>query len=223
MIPPGPQTHQESVGTTSTGLIDLIRSKDDEAWNRLVRLYGKLVYYWCAAAGLGEADRADVFQDVFRAVDQGIGKFQRTREGDSFRAWLRTITKSKIIDQYRRKSREPDGVGGSDTYRRLLSSPDSLETEFELEADASEPRILMHQALELIRNEFEHRTWLAFWRTAADGIPTAVVAEELDMKPAAVRKAKSRVLRRLRDEFAGLEDIDEVLARPQSEKPSNES
>lgn len=207
------QASNESIGTTSTGLIDLIRSRDDEAWRRLVRLYGRLVYYWCASAGLGDADRADVFQEVFRAVDQGIGNFQRKRAGDSFRAWLRTITKSKIVDQYRRKSREPDGVGGSDTYKQLLSSPDQLDADFELADDESEPRLLVQEAIELIRDEFEHRTWLAFWRTAADGIPTAVVSEELGMSTAAVRKAKSRVLRRLRDEFAGLEDIDDVLGQ----------
>ena len=53
----------------------------------------------------------------------------------------------------------------------------------------------------MIRNEFEDRTWQAFWRVTVECQPSDMVAESLEMTPAAVRQAKSRVLRRLREEL----------------------
>jgi RNA polymerase sigma-70 factor (ECF subfamily) len=63
---------------------------------------------------------------------------------------------------------------------------------------------LIHRALELIRAEFTTRTWQAFWRIVVDGQQTIDVAQELSMQPGAVRVAKSRVLRRLRQELGEL-------------------
>jgi RNA polymerase sigma-70 factor (ECF subfamily) len=64
-----------------------------------------------------------------------------------------------------------------------------------------ERRVLVQRALSLLKTDFEERTWKAFWRTAVDGLPAAQVAEELGMTAAAVRKSKSRVLQRLREEL----------------------
>lgn len=217
-----PSSRYDSIGTTSTGLIDQIRLRDKEAWERLVQLYGRLVHHWTQSSGLGDDDRADVFQEVFRAVDRHIGNYNHHLKGSSFRAWLRTITKSKVIDAFRRKQREPDGRGGAESDEILLHAPD--ENSFDVEEDAgSERAMLMSQALKLVRNDFESKTWLAFWRTAADGIPTSVVADELEMTQAAIRKAKSRVLRRLRDVFAGLEDFDDVMAGEPKDWSSKDS
>ena len=64
-------------------------------------------------------------------------------------------------------------------------------------------KILSRRAVELVRAEFEKRTWEAWWKTAVEGRPAADVAAEMGMSFAAVYKAKSRVLLRLRQELAG--------------------
>ena len=196
-------TSYESVGSTRSSLLERVRAEDQDAWRRLVRLYGRLVLHWCRASGLQPADRADIFQEVFRAVGSGIGEFRRDRPGDSFRGWLRTVTRSKVLDHFRRQGRETPGAGGSEAYERLQAYPEA-GAESDAGAESFERTILLREALGLIAADFEERTWRAFWRTTADGISTAVVAEELGMTPAAVRQAKSRVLRRLRDELDGL-------------------
>jgi RNA polymerase sigma-70 factor (ECF subfamily) len=66
-------------------------------------------------------------------------------------------------------------------------------------------RDLRLRALELIRAEFEPKTLTAFWRVTVDGEATADVARDLGITPSAVRLAKSRVLRRLREELGDLE------------------
>jgi RNA polymerase sigma-70 factor (ECF subfamily) len=56
----------------------------------------------------------------------------------------------------------------------------------------------------LIRADFEEHTWQAFWAVAVDGRPGTDVAAELGMTPGAVYVAKSRVLRRLREDLGEL-------------------
>jgi RNA polymerase sigma-70 factor (ECF subfamily) len=60
--------------------------------------------------------------------------------------------------------------------------------------------------VELVRGEFEERTWQAFWLTTIDGRAPAALADELGMTSAAIRQAKSRVLRRLKQEMGELLD-----------------
>jgi RNA polymerase sigma-70 factor (ECF subfamily) len=184
-------------------LLERIQADDANAWGRFVDLYAPLVFRWCRRWDLPEQEIADVFQDVFHAVATHIGGFRRERSSDTFRGWLRTITQNKVRDHFRKLGREPGGAGGTDAQIRFARLPaagwpdedDSSVTE----ADAE--RRLFGQALDLIQSEFEERTWRAFWRTTVDSAAASEVARELGMSPGAVRVAKSRVLRRLREEL----------------------
>jgi RNA polymerase sigma-70 factor (ECF subfamily) len=194
---------QASTGT-SRSLLERARAADADAWDRLVGLYGPLVFHWCRHWDLQEQDVADVFQDVFQAVAAHIADFRKERPGDTFRGWLRIITRNKVHDHFRRLGREPGAAGGTDAQLRLaeLPAPGGDPEPADPELDAA----LFRQGLELIRAEFEERTWQAFWRTAVDDVPPKDVAAELSMTPGSVRVAKCRVLRRLREEFGELLD-----------------
>jgi RNA polymerase sigma-70 factor (ECF subfamily) len=187
-------------------LLERTRAQDQAAWERLVTLYSPLVYRWCRQAGLQPADAADVGQEVFRAVARKIGDFRRDRPGDSFRGWLRVITQNKLRDHERKQAKEGGGVGGSDALRKLQQVPAQPRDSPEPASDADEERIVYRQALELIRAEFEERTWQAFSRVVMDGVRPADVAAELGLTVNAVYLARSRVLRRIREEFADLVD-----------------
>jgi RNA polymerase sigma-70 factor, ECF subfamily len=205
------ESHASDIGSasrastgTSRSLLERARAADADAWDRLVSLYGPLVFQWCRRWDLQDQDVADVFQDVFQAVATHIAEFRKERPGDSFRGWLRTITRNKVLDHFRRQGREPGGAGGTDAQLRLaeLPSPGADAEPADREPDSA----LFRQGLELIRAEFEDRTWQAFWRTAVDDVPPNEVAVELKMSPGSVRVAKCRVLRRLREEFGELLD-----------------
>jgi RNA polymerase sigma-70 factor (ECF subfamily) len=189
--------------TTCRSLLERVRANDPAAWERLVSLYAPLVCHWCRGWGLQDHDAADVFQEVFQAVVAHIGTFRKERAGDTFRGWLRTIVRNKVHDHFRRRGREPEGVGGTDAQRRLAQVPGPAPAEDEPPADDGEHG-LFGRALELIRGEFEERTWQAFWRTAVEGRAPRDVGAELSMSPGAVRVAKSRVLHRLREELGDL-------------------
>lgn len=197
---------QQKFGSTDSLLLAHAQSRQAEAWNRLVRLYGPLVDYWLRAAGLQPADRADVFQEVFQAVATRLGEFRLERPGDTFRGWMRTITGSKIADHFRRVRKSPPAVGGAEAHRRFAELASPSPPEDGPSSEALETGELSRQALAIAQESFEPQSWRAFWRTAIDGLSAVEVAAELKMKPEAVRQAKSRVLRRLKQDFGHLLD-----------------
>lgn len=179
---------------TSLSLIQRVRAKDQEAWRQLVYIYGPLIHHWCRGCGLALADSADVAQEVFLAVAGEIATFQRNRPGQTFRGWLWGITRHKIGDHFRRRQRQPQAEGGSDAQWRMAQVPEEPPPDDQVDVGSG----LAHRALEVIRPEFQERTWQAFWRAAVGGQAPAGIAADLGVTPDAVRLAKSRVLRRLR-------------------------
>jgi RNA polymerase sigma-70 factor (ECF subfamily) len=186
--------------STSLTLLERVRGRDGDAWQRLLHLYGPLVVRWCGHRGVRGQDADDVQQEVFQAVVAGLDNFRRDRPGDTFRGWLRVITRNKLLDHFRRRDKQPEAQGGTTANRQLHEVADQ-----ELPDDTEEDLgALYHRALELVRSEFEDRTWEAFWRVAVGGQTPDVIAADLGVTPAAVRKAKSRVLLRLRQEIGDL-------------------
>ncbi|HUG89862.1 MAG TPA: sigma-70 family RNA polymerase sigma factor [Planctomycetaceae bacterium] len=191
------------VGSTSSGLIDAARARDEDAWRRLVDRYGPLVYHWCRRDGLQPEDAADVLQDVLRSVAQHLDRFHKDEAGGTFRGWLWTITRNKVRDFARRRRRQFGAAGGTDAHDQLQNLPDML-AEADSESTRSGPAASeapVGRALDAIRGEFGEQTWRAFWRTAVDGLTSRQAAEELGMTSNAVRLAKARVMRRLRKEL----------------------
>ncbi len=190
--------------STSPSLIQRVKAQDPEAWHRLVKLYGPLVYHWCRSSGLKGEDTADIVQEVFCAVAPGIAGFRGGGQRGSFRAWLRTITRNKVHDLFRRKQGQPEAKGGTVAQQQLMEVPQPPEAT-ELTDPPEAEDALWRRAVELVRAEFEDRTWQAFWRVAVDGQPPAAVAEELSMTVHAVYQAKYRVLGRVRRELGDLD------------------
>jgi RNA polymerase sigma-70 factor, ECF subfamily len=58
--------------------------------------------------------------------------------------------------------------------------------------------------LAVVQPDFSSTTWQAFHRFAVDGLPAAMVAEEMGMSVNSVIQAKSRILKRLREEAGDL-------------------
>jgi RNA polymerase sigma-70 factor (ECF subfamily) len=200
-----PPALAESFGSTSSSLLVRAKAHEPAAWQRLVRLYGKLVYHWCRQAGLQSADAADIGQEVFRAAFAAIGRFQHEAADHTFRGWLRTITRNKIRDALRKQGRQLQASGGSDAQVRLREFAESSDDDSRI-LDSLDKPMLLQQALLVLQADFEPRTWQIFWRVTIDGRCATEVAEEFAVSLNSVYKAKSRVLHRLRTELAGLLD-----------------
>jgi RNA polymerase sigma-70 factor (ECF subfamily) len=191
--------------SVSASLLQRLRSQDEAAWTRLVALYGPVVLAWCRRAGLGAEDAEDVHQEVFRAVARTIAEFRCDRPSDTFRGWLWTVTHRKIIDHQRQRAGRLQAVGGSTALERLAQVPEESDPSDVDAAERSAEKVSLYgRALELLRGEFTETTWRAFWAVAVDGQRAADAAAALGLSVGAVYIAKSRVLARLREEFAEL-------------------
>ena len=187
---------------TPLSLLERARGRDAVAWERLVQLYRRLVLFWCRRGGVPEEDAEDVAQEIFAGLAAGLDGFHRDRPGDTFRGWLRRIARNQVLLYFRCNRGRRRAEGGSDAWTDLQNVTDPLAgVEDEAAAELSQ---FYRNALELVRAEFEERTWRAFWLTVVEDRTPADITAELDMTPAAIRQAKSRVLRRLKQEVGDL-------------------
>lgn len=188
--------------TTSLSLLERVRTFDPAAWERLCHIYGPLVFQWARRAGLGEEDAADIMQETFQTVARRVTSFEHDGAHSTFRGWLRVITRNKIGDHFRRRAGQPRAAGGSAAHEAMQSIVDRLPEEDDETESANELRGIAQRALQLIQMEFEAGTWNAFRMCVIEDQATDVVATELRMTAKAVRQAKYRVLKRLRQELA---------------------
>jgi RNA polymerase sigma-70 factor (ECF subfamily) len=189
-------------GSTSRSLLAGAKRDEPLAWERVVRLYSPLVASWCRRCGVAEQDLGDVLQDVFSAVAGHLDRFRKEAPGDTFRGWLATIARNKVRDHFRRRASEPAAAGGTEAALSMRQIPDPNELDDLPEVfDESSYDALLLNSLESIRGEFHERTWKAFWSVAIEGLTAVDAGAVLNMKPGAVRVAKSRVLMRLRREL----------------------
>lgn len=195
----------ESDSRTSSSLLQRAKLNQQDAWERLVSLYMPLVFEWCRYWGLQSEDAQNVGQETFTAVARKLGKFRRDRKGDTFRGWLRTIAHNKYRDHLRSIQKQPNGIGGSDGQKMFQQASFNEADETEESAHA-ETKQLYRRAVEFIRNDFSERDWQAFLQVVMLEKRSVDVATDLNMTTNAVYLAKSRILRRVREEFGDLID-----------------
>ncbi len=195
----GNESSSGSVKTTCVTLLAGLQQADDEAWRRLIEVYSPLVYAWCRRWGLTPEEAREVSQDTFREVAAVVGRFRPQGEQGGFRGWLRAIAWSKMADFGRRRSVAPTWVEGGAPAPVTQAFPpwdgaSADETPDELPG-------VVRRTLNILRYEFEPNTWQAFWETTVQGHSTREVSAALGLSANAVRLARCKVLRRLRQEL----------------------
>jgi RNA polymerase sigma-70 factor (ECF subfamily) len=186
--------------TTSASLLVRVRQpSDQEAWQRFVKLYTPLLYFWARRLGLQEQDAGDLVQDVLTNLVRKMPEFRYDGE-QSFRNWLKTMFLNLWRNQCRR---QPLPVQpGSQFEKEDSACPDPAEAF----AEADYRKQLVGRALELMQSEFQPNTWKACWEHVVSGRSAAEVAADLGISEGAVYVAKFRVLKRLNQELQGLLD-----------------
>jgi RNA polymerase sigma-70 factor, ECF subfamily len=189
-----------TISSTSPTLLRRLRLRDAAGWRRFTDLYGPLVFHWCRRQGLSDHDAADVLQEVFAAVARSVETFQQ-RPGGTFRGWLWTIARNQMRDYFRRRAGAALAAGGTAAWQALAEVAEGLSDDPDEYTDRNELRSLYRRGIELVRGQFEDRTWQIFWQTVVEERPTSEVAVQFGITANAVRQARSRVLRRLREEL----------------------
>lgn len=185
------------MSTTPISLLDRLRDEHSQNdWVRFAELYSPLLLFWARQFGLQEADAADLTQDTLVRAWRDINGF-RSIPGKRFRGWLWTIARNRFLELAR--ERRPPLI---DPNQAISDKHDGVRELVESEYNA----YLVNRALALMKNEFEASTWQACWATVVESRNAGEVATSLGITVNAVYLAKARVLRRLREELAGLLD-----------------
>ena len=187
-------------------LLRLRDSSDEEAWAMFVSAYAPLVYGYCRKCGLQDADASDVAQDVLAQVARTMQGFVYEKERGRFRDWLRTVTRNRVARLIGRKT---PGLSGEASERLAELQASNADAEWSDEFHARTLAV----AVERIKPQFEAITWRAFERVWMEDIPALETASELGVSIESVYSAKSRILKRLREEILMLaEDMPEFTS-----------
>ena len=190
---------------TPRSLLERLRLQPNEdSWKRLVDLYTPLLSRWLRQAGVEGSDSDDLMQEVFVAVVREIPTFEHNQQHGAFRCWLRTILVHRLRSYWNAKQSTRAAVSAENlqALARLEDPASDLNRLWDREHDA----LLAERILQLIEKDFLPSTWQAFRRIVLDGGKPVDVAAELGLSVNAVLLAKSRVLRRARQEIDGLID-----------------
>lgn len=171
--------------------------QDDVAWRRFIDLYTPLILRWGSRLGLSGAETEDLAQDVMAKLVVKMAEYEYDA-ARSFRSWLKTVSQNQARDFLRRRS----------TQQRLLANVgnqlDDHEPAVDFLSEQEYSDLLIKRAIELMEADFEPTTCKACWMSVVDQKPAAEIAAELGITANAVYLARSKILRRLRSELAGL-------------------
>jgi RNA polymerase sigma-70 factor (ECF subfamily) len=189
MLPPP----SAPVPDTSWTLLRSVQDDSPDGWARLVSLYAPVLVRWCRCARLQDADIENVMQEVFLTLHRYIGSFRQDRGSGRFRAFLSTITRTRIADHHRGEARQPKQL---DVEALSLLEDRTLD---ETAVDAQFRHLELRRILDVVCAEVKESTWEAFRLTAIEGRTSDEAAAATGLTVKAARLAKRRVLQRLRD------------------------
>lgn len=187
---------------TQTSLLERLRCAPDErSWKRLVDVYSPFLLRVLRAEGVTETDANDLLQEVFVVVVAEMPNFNHSGQVGAFRHWLRAIVINRLRRHWtERKNSQRLGLGSEAALETVADEFSELHRIWDVEHN----QWITGRILELIEPEFKPSSWQAFLRLVMHSAKPGDVAQELGLSVNAVLIAKSRILRRLREEFSGL-------------------
>ena len=196
---------------TSATLIGRVKSGDEDAWNDLVKLYQKFLVFLVEKEGIPKGDTMDeIIQQVLVAVRQGIDKFELRENLVSWRPWIRTITKSKVKDFFRKQNRYDKKIElvGQEAelemeraIKKVTSKTWDKDEEIDQKQDEVERALLLEATVDILheRTKISKRDLMIFYQCTCTDREYASIAEEYEMKPGAIATIKSRVMSRIKE------------------------
>ena len=190
------------MNTTSESLISRLSliedgQPDQTAWESFVRLYTPLIFRWARQTGLGQADAADIVQDVVTRVFESLPNFHYD-SAKSFRGWLKAITLNRYREIKRRRSSSMQLA--SESMLDRLARIEVAESTWDL----SYAKALVAQAMVQRRGDFAYETWQALRLVMLEGKTVDEAANKSGVSTWTIYSARARLMKRLRDELDGL-------------------
>jgi RNA polymerase sigma factor (sigma-70 family) len=187
----------ELLPTRWTLISRLKNLEDQESWREFFDLYWRLIFGAAVKSGLTHAEAEDVVQETVLSVSRKIAEFKADPAAGSFKGWLLKLTRWRIIDQVRKRSRaQPlqagDSTGGKNAIEERLPDPSGnfLDVIWEEEWRKN----LISAALEKVKTQISAKHFQIFYLHVIKDLRAENVAKALDIKIGQVHLIKHRAL-----------------------------
>jgi RNA polymerase sigma factor (sigma-70 family) len=197
------RSHSEESTTHPSLLLRVRDARNHHAWNEFVDVYGPVIFNYCRLRQLQECDASDVAQEVLLRLSSALREFEYKPELGRFRDWLGVVTHRELLKFWNRRGRSRSLTVSLAVTQNETSTTEVLDDSLWNAHFHSE---LLQAALVRIRSEFTEQTWEAFQLAWLEDQSPIQVAERLQIGIEKVYVAKSRALKRLREEVLRLSE-----------------
>ena len=182
---------------------------DQDSWRDFFNTYWRLIYAFAIKSGLTETEAQDVVQETVISVAGDLEKFKRDRTLGSFKGWLRNITRWRIADQFRKRTRalrtDDSGTGENLPQPDVAEIPDPAGETAESVWDEEWQANLFKAALETVKRNVKEEHYQIFDLYVLRQTPVKDVAQTLGVSVGLVYLVKYRISALLAKEVRRLE------------------
>jgi RNA polymerase sigma factor (sigma-70 family) len=194
---------------TRASLIQRLKDwQDNSSWKDFFDTYWKLIYGVARRAGLSDAEAQDVVQETMVSVAKKIPNFKYDPAIGSFKAWLLTTTRWRIIAQFRKRGHIINPAGGSDTTDGMTveKMADPAGPAIDAVWEAEWENNLLEAAIAKLKRRVDPDKYQIFDFYVNKDWPPEKVAERFHVSVAQVYLVKHRVTEAMRLEVKRLQD-----------------
>lgn len=190
--------------TTTTVLASLRDYHNRAAWDDFVSRFHLPIVRFARSLGLGDVDAQDVAQETLIAFAEAYRAGQYDRSKGRLSKWLFGIAYRQALGQRRRGARQAARQGGDPGTGFWATVPDEAAATHSW--DREWEQALLEACLRQVRHEVEPVTLRAFELVIQHARSPAEAAAELGVSIKLVYNAKHRILKRIRELRAALDD-----------------
>lgn len=192
--------------TTRVSLLSQITENNPQSWQEFCLLYKPMIANWLKSYTLQTADVEDLTQGIMLYVVENVNSFEHNGQIGAFRNWLRAVTLN-ICRNYLRKIKPKfqENFIHLTLLLEQLEDPKSHQSHL---FNVAHDRVIVQILLENLAEHFQAETIAIFKLHVIDELSAPDTAAKMNVSVASVHVAKSRILRRLRQDAKGwLDDL----------------
>jgi RNA polymerase sigma factor (sigma-70 family) len=198
----------EGIRTRATMLGRMKNWNDQSSWQEFFDIYWKLIYGVARKAGLSDAEAQDVVQESMVSVAKHMPTFKYNPAVGTFKAWMLTLTRWRIVDQLRKRGPiVPHHSSEGDTARTAtverIADANSLDLDAIWEVDWK--TTVLDATMARVKRRLDPQKFQIFDFYVNREWPPEKVAQTFNVTVNQVYLVKNRVTEMLRDEFLRLE------------------
>ena len=201
--------NEDEVMRTRATLLHRLKNWNDQAsWQEFFDIYWQIIYGFARKAGLTEAEAQDVVQETLVAVAKHMPAFKYNPAVGTFKAWLLTLTRWRIVDQFRKRGPiAPHHADSGDPARTatIERMPDEKSPDWEAHWEADWEKTVLAAAMTRVKRQLDPQKFQIFDFYVTREWPPEKVARTFNVTVNQVYLVKNRVTEMLRDEVRRLE------------------